>query len=123
MDTQAIRAAFLNAPEKTEDVIIPDWLAPFLEPETDLAIKDVPGNVLSLMRKQAQKNPDQDDATTAAAIICKCLMNKATGELIFSPTDRDAIAGLGSTKLDPLYNQIARFFGFTASPVADAKKN
>jgi hypothetical protein len=123
MDTQKIREAFLNAPEKIVDVEIPDWLAPYLEPGTELAIKDVPGNELGRLEKQAAKDPSMDDVTQTAALICRCLINKATGELIFQPTDRDAIASLGGTKLTPLSLQIGEFFGMHKDAIANAKKN
>ena len=123
MDTQAIRTAFLNAPEKTQDVEIPDWLAPHLEPGTELAIKDVPGNELGRLQKQWNKDPNMDDVTQTAALIVRCLMNKATGELIFQPTDRDAIASLGGTKLVSLGMQIGEFFGFDKNALLNAKKN
>lgn len=121
MDTSKIREAFLNAPEKQEDVDIPEWLAPLLEPDTQLAIKDMASDLLSTLRKQYLK--DQNDAAFAASIICNCLINKADGQLIFQTTDRDFIAKLGYTKLEPLYIQAGRFFGFSTTPVADAKKN
>jgi hypothetical protein len=122
MDTNAIRTAFLNAPEKTADIAIPDWLAPHLEAGTELIIKDVPGVNLGILQKQATKS-GQDDVTTTAALIVQCLANKATNELIFQPADRDAIANLGATKLATLGEQVSAFFGFTANAVADAKKN
>lgn len=123
MDTNAIRAAFLSAPEKTSDVTIPEWLAPHLEPGTELAIKDIPGNELGRLQKQWQKDPNGDDVTQTAALICRCLVNKATGELIFQPADRDAVASVGGTKLTSLSLQIGEFFGFDAQAIANAKKN
>lgn len=122
MDTNAIRQAFLNAPEKQEDIAIPDWLAPLLEAGTELMVKDVPGVELGNLQKQAQKS-GQDDVTTTAALIVRCLANKATGELIFQPADRDAIAQMGATKLASLGEQIGTFFGMNKTAIADAKKN
>lgn len=122
MDTNAIRTAFLNAPEKQEDITIPDWLAPLLEAGTELMVKDVPGVELGNLQKQAQKS-GQDDVTTTAALIVRCLANKATGELIFQPADRDAIANMGATKLASLGEQIGEFFGMNKNAIADAKKN
>lgn len=123
MDTQNIRSAFLGAPEKTADVEIPEWLLPHLEPGTELAIKDVPMNVIGILRKQAEKDPNANDATMSAALICRCLMNKADEKLIFDPADRDAIASLGSMKLKSLNEQISVFFGLIEKPVAAAKKD
>lgn len=123
MDTQNIRNAFLNAPEKSADLEIPEWLAPHLEPGTELAIKDIPGNIIGALQKQAAKDPNQNDVTMGAALICRCLMNKADEKLIFDPADRDMIASWGATKLKPLNDQIGAFFGFVANPVAVAKKN
>lgn len=123
MDTSKIREAFLNAPEKQEDVAIPDWLAPLLEEGTELIIKDVPGVEIGNLKKQVEKNPNLNDMHATAALIVRCLANKATGELIFGPADRDAIAALGATKLASLDRQIGEFFGFNVSAVADAKKN
>lgn len=123
MDTNKIREAFLSAPEKQQDVEIPDWLAPLLEPDTQLAIKDVPSDLLGVLQKQAQKDPNNGDVKLGAALICHCLINKATGEKIFQTADRDAIAALGTTKVASLSRQISAFFGFVANPVDDAKKN
>lgn len=123
MDTNSIRSAFLNAPEKTQDVTIPAWLAPHLESGTELMIKDVPGAELGMLQKQSAKDPNGNDVVTTAALIVRCLANKATGELIFQPADRDAIAALGATKLTDLSLQIGEFFGFTADAIANAKKN
>lgn len=123
MDTQKIREAFFNAPEKVVDVPTPDWLAPYVETTTQLGIQDAPTDELSLLRKQAEKDPSGNDATKAAILICRCLINRENGELIFQPTDRDAVAHLGSTKLTPLLEIINEFFGFTAKPVENAKKN
>lgn len=123
MDTQSIRAAFLSAPEKQEDVDIPDWLAPLLDPDTQLAIKDVPSDQLNVLRKQAQKDPINGDIKLGAALICACLINKTTGEKIFQATDRDAIAALGMTKVASLSQQITKFFGFAGDAVEQAKKN
>lgn len=123
MDTTKIREAFLNAPEKQEDVIIPDWLAPLLEPDTSLAIKDVSSDLLNVLKKQADKDPINGDVKFGAALICQCLINKATGERIFQSTDRDTVAGLGTTKVTSLSRQITEFFGFAPKPVDDAKKN
>lgn len=123
MNTNDIRSAFLNAPEKQQDVKIPDWLAPHLTPDTELIIKDVPGAELGMLQKQSAKDPNGNDVVTTAALIVRCLANKATGELIFQPADRDAIASLGATKLTDLSLQIGEFFGFSADAVANAKKN
>ena len=123
MDTSKLREAFLAAPEKQEDVPLPEWLAPFVDADTQLAIKDLPGDVLALLRKQHKNSQNQNDATFAASIICKCLINKADGQLVFQPTDRDALAQIGSTKLEGLFKQSGVFFGWTDTPVADAKKN
>jgi len=123
MDTLKIREAFLNAPEKTADVEIPDWLAPYLEPGTELILKDVPGNDMGRLKKQWDKDPNMDEVTQTAAIIVRCLANKATGELIFQLADRDAIASRGGTKLTSLSLQIAEFFGFDKNAIANAKKN
>lgn len=123
MDTQKIREAFLSAPEKQEDVEIPDWLAPLLDADTQLAIKDVGSDLLNVLRKQADKDPLNGDVKFGAALICQCLINKATGERIFQSTDRDAIAALGTTKVTSLSKQITEFFGFVQNPVGDAKKN
>lgn len=123
MDTSKIREAFLNAPEKIEDVTIPDWLAPFLEEGTQLAIKDVPSDILTTLAKQAEKDPTLGDIKLSASMICEALINKATGENIFASTDRDAIAKLGATKITDLSQQIGKFFGFIPNAVAEAKKN
>jgi hypothetical protein len=123
MDTSKIREAFLSAPEKVEDVEIPDWLAPLLDADTQLAIKDVGSDLLNVLRKQADKDPLNGDVKFGAALICQCLINKATGERIFQSTDRDAIAALGTTKVTSLSKQITEFFGFVQKPVDDAKKN
>lgn len=123
MDTTKIREAFLSSPEKQEDVIIPDWLASLLEPDTQLAIKDVPSDLLNVLKKQADKDPVNGDVKFGAALICQCLVNKATGERIFQSADRDAVAALGTTKVSDLSKQITEFFGFAQKPVDDAKKN
>lgn len=123
MDTAKIREAFFNAPEKVVDVPTPDWLAPFVEPTTQLGIQDVPTDELSLLRKQAEKDSNGNDAVRAASLICACLINRENRELIFQPTDRDTVAHLGSAKLTPLLEIINEFFGFTTKPVENAKKN
>ena len=123
MDTAAIRAAFLAAPEKTQDIVIPDWLQAVLQPGTKLAIKDLPHDELAALRAQNECDPQANNATYSAALICKCLINRATGDLIFQPTDRDAIAHLGTTKLNPLYEQMAEFFGLSPEAKETAKKN
>lgn len=122
MDTSKIREAFLNAPAKVEDIEIPDWLTPFLDPGTELAIKDIPSDTLGLLQKQAQK--DQNEVGMTASVICHCLINKATGETIFQPADRDALAALGATKLSTIGLQVGKFFGLlSGDAVAEAKKN
>lgn len=123
MDTQSIRDKFLNAEVKTTDLEVPEWLAAVLDPGTELILKDIPGNVVGVLTKQAQKDPNQDDVTFAAGLICRCIANKTTGELIFQPSDRDAIAALGVTKLKPLNEQINAFLGIAQNAVAEAKKN
>lgn len=112
MDTAKIREAFLNAPEKMEDVTIPDWLASLVDEDTQLALRDIPGDTFSLLQKQAHKDANLGDIQLGAALICHCLINKATGEPVFQSTDRDTVTKLGSGKLTPLAAQITTFLGF-----------
>lgn len=123
MDTQSIRSAILSAPEKTQDIEIPDWLKGALEAGTELMFRDIPSTELALLQKQAEKDPTQTDVHATAAMIVRSLANKATGELIFQQADRDAIAAMGATKLASLGSQMGEFFGFVQKPVEAAKKN
>lgn len=112
MDTSKIREAFLNAPDKQEDIPVPEWLVPFVDQDTQLALKDVPGEEISLLQKQARKDPAQGDLQFGASIIIATLIDKATGTRVFQPADRDALIKLGSTKLTPLASQVSAFLGF-----------
>ena len=82
MDTKKIRDAFLNAPEKTEDILIPEWLKSLLEPDTRLAFKDIPSDLINLWRKQFIENDKTGNgqANLSAALFCKALINAENGE-------------------------------------------
>lgn len=125
MDTNLLRQAFLSAPEKTQEFIIPDWLKALVEPDARILIKDIPDDELGALKKENDANPNGSNALYGASIACKCLVNAVTQEPIFQPTDRDAIAHLGTTKLKPVYEQIMDFLGVTNTKEAvdNAKKN
>lgn len=125
MDTKKIRDAFLNAPEKTEDILIPEWLKSLLEPDTRLAFKDIPSDLINLWRKQFIENDKTGNgqANLSAALFCKALINAENGEPIFEAADRDMIVKFGMTRMQSLYDQLSSFLGFGTGAVADAKKN
>lgn len=125
MDTNLLRQAFLSAPEKTQELVIPDWLKAVVEPDARILIKDIPDDEVGALRKENDVNPNGSNSLYGASLLCKCLVNATTQEPIFQPTDRDAIAHLGTTKLKPVYEQIMDFLGVTNTKEAvdNAKKN
>lgn len=110
MDTATIREAFLTTPDRTQDISTPEWLASVCG-DVHLTLRDIPANKLALLQKQAKKNGQMADLQLGAALICYCLLDKATGEPVFQVADRDAIMELGAGKLNDIAQQIGAFLG------------
>jgi hypothetical protein len=106
MDTQSARNYILTQAPKTQDVATPFW--PDLNGQ--VALRDMPGADL-IDQSVAQMSGNLSASALPAAIVCKSLILKDTGERIFQDTDRDAVAQLGSTVLKPLFEQVQSFFG------------
>lgn len=114
MDTQSLREAALNAPIKQEDIATPFW------PGTDghVAIGDVPTDELTALSSLAK----EQNGMYSSALICRALINKETGEQLFSDADRDMINKQGSTVIK-LMKQLNSFFGFDTKAAIEAAKN
>ena len=110
-----LREKILNAKPKQQDVATPFWEG------TDgcIALQDIPAGDLGTLQIQLQEDPMK----LAAATLCKALIDKRTGERIFSDADRDAVMHLGTSVLTPLMQQVGEFFGMDAEAVERTKKN
>lgn len=118
-----IREHIINQPMKTEDVPTPFWSKKDEEGnelvDGHIAFQDVPGAELQPLQLALAKQPTQ----LFAAMLCKALVNKDTGQRIFQDTDRDFVAGLGSSILQTLIDPLQKFLGLNTEAVEEAKKN
>lgn len=117
MNTQDIREEALNTKLLQEDVPTPFW------PKSNghVALVDIPTDELNELAPLSKK----DQAAYIAALLCKALINKDTGEHIFQEADRDMVKRMGGAMLTPVFKQVGAFFG-TADvnkAAAEAKKN
>ncbi|BCL83171.1 hypothetical protein ccbrp13_56360 [Ktedonobacteria bacterium brp13] len=114
MNGQSIREAAMATPKKTQDVATPFW------PTTDgqVAIADQDMGTLTAMRELAKTDP----AGYPAALICKVLISKETGDPVFADADRDWIKGQASVVM-ALIHPINEFFGFETKAAVEAAKN
>lgn len=116
LTTQLIRETILATPRKQEDVPTPWW--PTLDGH--IALRDVGTDTILALEHVRQKN----QAHYIAALLIKALIHKETNEQIFAEADREAVAALGLTVLNPIFAQVRAFFGLgETNAVAEAKKN
>lgn len=119
MDTQSLREMAINTPRKQEDIATPFW------PGTNghVAIVDVPTDEITELRK-ALIEEQKDPAAFTAALLCRALINKWTGEQMFQDTDRDTVKKMGSSITNPIAAQLTKFLGLEAkTAIEEAKKN
>lgn len=120
MDTQSLREAALNTPRKQEALATPFW------PGTDghVALLDVATDEITELRQSLMEGDRKDPAAFTAALLCRALINKETGERLFQDADRDAVKKMGSSITNPIAKQLTQFLGLdTKAAVEDAKKN
>lgn len=120
LDIQALREAALNEPAKQMDLATPFWR----NTDGNFAITDIPSD--ELMAFDAIRKSADNKATYLAAIICRALVKRSTGQRVFQDADRDMIARMGASVLTPIFKQISEFFGLgedVKAAVENAKKN
>ncbi len=113
MNAQDARNYIYSQPAKQQDVATPFW------PKLDgkLALRDVPSDVLTQLSTSIK-----DPMLVSAAMLCKSLILKETGEQLFPDTDREQVAQLGATMLTPIITQMTQFFGFSGNVDMDTLK-
>lgn len=118
-----IRAHIISQPMKTQDIATPFWSAKDEQGnelvDGHIAFQDVPGDELQPLQIALAKQPTQ----LFAAILCKSLINKDTGERLFSDTDRDVVAKLGGSIQMHLIDPLQAFLGLNTNAIEEAKKN
>lgn len=118
-----IREHIINQPMKTQDIATPFWSKKDEDGNElvngHIAFQDVPGSELQPLQLALAKQPTQ----LFAAMLCKALINKDTGQRLFQDTDRDFVAGLGSSILQTLIDPLQTFLGLNTDAVEEAKKN
>lgn len=122
-----IRSLILNQSPKKQDVSTPYWsqIDENGNEQVDghIAIQDIANDVLMELQ-DARKNGTISAAQFIAGVVTKALMNKDTGAALFQEADRDLVAKLGTTVLQPLFQDVTKFFGINGnSNIEDTKKN
>lgn len=119
-----LRTIIFQRKLKTEDIATPFWSQKD-EQGNELVdgfiqLQDIPADELTPMQIALKSTP----ALLMPAIAVRCLIDKRTGERIFTDTDRDALAARGSSELLPVFERIQEFLGMNNSQiVAEIKKN
>lgn len=106
-----IRSLILNQPLKREDLPTPFWSQKDEngneQVDGHIAMCDIPASELEPLQKALAQEP----LKLSAAATCRALINKDTGERLFSDTDRDALLQRGTSELFPLFKDVAIFLG------------
>lgn len=118
-----LRTHILNQPLKTQDIPTPFWSQKDENGvelvDGHIAMQDVPGDQLQALQGLLKQEPIK----LLAALICASFINKETGARIFQDTDRDMVAGFGSSVLMPIMDPLQAFLGLNTEAVEQAKKN
>lgn len=120
LDIQSLRAAALNEPAKQQDLPTPFWQGT----DGQFALTDIPSD--EMMQFDKLRKAGESPTVFLAAILCRALVKRSTGQRVFQDADRDMVAHMGTSIVTPIFKQISEFYGMGAdvkAAIEDAKKN